>query len=429
MPLPALIRRLTSFTAFQQGQGDNAFPGTQVDYEFDQTNNAVDALISALALTIRADGKLANGSVPRSALGADIMLGLGASRPWSSTTAYAVNDTVTRGYGLYTAIIASMNADPATSSTSWSLLADLSQAVVVADGSISTSKIPDLAITEPKLATGAVSTRALGGAVVTRANMVPAVGLVPVGGEMDYAGYIAPVGWLFCAGQAVSRTTYPDLFATLSPIIAADTAIGSTTLANATVISGLGFRGAVVEGVGIPAGATLVSDANGNVTISAAATAAGSQIVIRLFPYGRGNGSTTFNVPDRRGRVTIGRDDMTGAGAGRFVQPFDGANLSSTGGATMITLTNALLPVAMPAQQVTVGYAPQTYVRYQNLIGVSQGAGGTTAANVWQGYVADNTGGAAAQTFGVTNTNPGGGNAFALVQPTSVANRIIFAGV
>lgn len=37
--------------------------------------------------------------------------------------------------------------------------------------------------------------------------------------------------------------------------------------------------------------------------------------------YGTGNGSTTFNVPDLRGRVIAGRDDMGGTVAGRLTNP------------------------------------------------------------------------------------------------------------
>lgn len=62
----------------------------------------------------------------------------------------------------------------------------------------------------------------------------------------------APSGWLFCAGQAVDRTTYAGLFSAIS-----------TT-------------------------------------------------------YGVGDGSTTFNLPDLRGRVPVGRDDMGGTAANRL---------------------------------------------------------------------------------------------------------------
>lgn len=38
------------------------------------------------------------------------------------------------------------------------------------------------------------------------------LGVVPVGAMIDYAGLNAPAGWLYCAGQSLLRTDYPDLF-------------------------------------------------------------------------------------------------------------------------------------------------------------------------------------------------------------------------
>jgi hypothetical protein len=49
--------------------------------------------------------------------------------------------------------------------------------------------------------------------------------------------------------------------------------------------------------------------------------------------YGAGDGSTTFNVPDLRGRFTAGRDDMGGAGAGRLGRNITAVNLGAVGGA------------------------------------------------------------------------------------------------
>lgn len=63
---------------------------------------------------------------------------------------------------------------------------------------------------------------------------------LPAGLVLDYAGTSAPTGWLVCNGQAISRSTYSNLF----------TAIGTS--------------------------------------------------------FGVGDGSTTFNLPDLRGRTTIG---------------------------------------------------------------------------------------------------------------------------
>lgn len=51
--------------------------------------------------------------------------------------------------------------------------------------------------------------------------------------------------------------------------------------------------------------------------------------------YGTGDGSTTFNVPDIRGRVIAGKDDMGGSAAGRLTVAnfgFDGTVLGNAGG-------------------------------------------------------------------------------------------------
>lgn len=90
-------------------------------------------------------------------------------------------------------------------------------------------------------------------------------GAPPTGTESGAYGFFAmqsaPIGWLACYGQTVSRTTYAALYA----------AIGDT--------------------------------------------------------FGAGNGSTTFQLPDLRGRVIAGWDSMGGTSANRLTNP-----ASTTGG-------------------------------------------------------------------------------------------------
>lgn len=49
----------------------------------------------------------------------------------------------------------------------------------------------------------------------------------PIGSVLPYAGTSEPTGYLFCRGQAVSRTTYADLFAAIGTTFGAGD--GSTT--------------------------------------------------------------------------------------------------------------------------------------------------------------------------------------------------------
>lgn len=119
---------------------------------------------------------------------------------------------------------------------------------------------------------------------LSRAGISAPGGLAPTGTVLPFAGSSAPTGWLLCFGQAVSRTTYADLFTVLS-----------TT-------------------------------------------------------YGAGDGSTTFALPDLRGRIPGGKDNMGGTAASRLTSGgsgVDGATLGASGGAQTHTLTDAQLPASV----------------------------------------------------------------------------------
>jgi microcystin-dependent protein len=155
----------------------------------------------------------------------------------------------------------------------------------------------------------------------------------PCGMVVPYAGTAAPSGWLLCYGQAVSRTTYAGLFATIS-----------TT-------------------------------------------------------YGTGDGSTTFNIPDLRGRVVAGQDDMGGTSANRLTDQtggVDGDTLGDTGGAETHTLTTAQMPS-----------------HTHSTTGSSNGGAGY--------YLLDGADNGAPQNTG----SAGGDGAHNNVQPTIILNYII----
>lgn len=69
--------------------------------------------------------------------------------------------------------------------------------------------------------------------------------------------------------------------------------------------------------------------------------------------FGAGNGTTTFNVPDCRGRVTAGKDNMGGTAAGRLSSTgaggpgIDGTALGAAGGVDRHTLTETQMPSHM----------------------------------------------------------------------------------
>ena len=129
------------------------------------------------------------------------------------------------------------------------------------------------------------STVTVVGAAVFKSNVsiggtLTGGGAIPSGTLLPYAGATAPTGYLLSFGQAISRSTYADLFSAIS-----------TT-------------------------------------------------------YGVGDGSSTFNVPDLRGRAVAGQDDMGGTSANRLTDQTGGVNgdtLGGSGGSETHTLTTAQL--------------------------------------------------------------------------------------
>lgn len=139
-----------------------------------------------------------------------------------------------------------------------------------------------------------------------------------VGAVMDFAGPVAPSGWLICNGDAISRTTYSELFAIIS-----------TT-------------------------------------------------------YGVGDGSTTFNIPNCKGKTIVGYNSAE--------TEFDA--LGETGGAKTHTLITAEMPAHVHDYEgngsgVIVDWAHSTPgTRYQPKSTGSTGGGG--AHNNLQPYITMN---------------------------------------
>lgn len=264
---------------------------------------------------------------------------------------------------------------------------------------------------------------------------IDGISVMPVGAEIPYAGIFAPSGWYFEYGQAVSRTTDAGLFATLTTTVTATRSDASTGLTSVSVdLTGLGLEGAPIEGTGINASATIVSLTSTTITMSHAAVGSGS-ITLRILPHGRGDGSTTFNLPDGRGRVVAGRDNMGATSANRLTAltgGIDGDKLAATGGAESHTLTAAQLPshahsvyLHDPGHTHTI---PGTWVPQgaggQGGGGAGVGVGTTinVQSNVTGVTVRDAAGGA-----GTANQTAAYGDnaAHNNVQPTRISNYII----
>lgn len=95
--------------------------------------------------------------------------------------------------------------------------------------------------------------------------------------------------------------------------------------------------GAVIEYAGVNAPPTWMFAAGQEVSRTQYAA-----LWVAMGSPNTGNGSTTFTLPDYRGRVGVGRDDMGGTAANRITQAVSGINantLGASGGAQSHTLT------------------------------------------------------------------------------------------
>lgn len=117
--------------------------------------------------------------------------------------------------------------------------------------------------------------------------------------------------------------------------------------------------------------------------------------------YGVGDGSTTFNLPDSRGRVHAGRDNMGGVAANRITaggSGITGTTLGASGGAQTHTLAIGEMP-AHTHEFNTFGNVPAVT---NNPASSASGAGGTTTTN-----------------------SKGSGAAHNNTQPTLIINKIV----
>ena len=136
--------------------------------------------------------------------------------------------------------------------------------------------------------------------------------------------------------------------------------------------------------------------------------------------YGAGDGSTTFNVPDARGRVGAGKDDMGGTAAGRITSAImPGTTLGATGGAETHQLTVAQLPAHN--HPVTDPGHSHSYTRQNPGPGTISDGSGSLFSN--------GTTSTGSSTTGVTIGNRGSDEPHNNVQPTIIFNKIIRTGV
>jgi len=214
----------------------------------------------------------------------------------------------------------------------------------LADGAVSTQKIADSAVTSGKIADGAI--------IASKIAPSAASAIMPPGGLIPYAGATVPSGWLLCDGGTIGDAS-----------------------------SGAGSESADYETL-----FNLIKTLYGN---------AGTEVFA--------DGDTVL-LPDLRGRVVAGKDDMGGTAANHLTGLSGGvigSTLGGTGGSQshLLTATQSGLPAHSHTQGVqTTGGNIENF------------AGGSPAGKY------SSTGTVAAQDASSAHNN---------VQPTIILNYII----
>lgn len=134
--------------------------------------------------------------------------------------------------------------------------------------------------------------------------------------------------------------------------------------------------------------------------------------------FGVGDGSTTFNLPDLRGRAIFGLDNMGGSAASRITVAggnFNGTTLGATGGAENHTLTTAEMPVH------NHGVTDPGHSHPYTLGSAAPSVGSIPTSN----NAANSTATTNTATTGITINNAGSGNTHTIMPPSMVLPYIL----
>lgn len=253
--------------------------------------------------------------------------------------------------------------------------------------------------------------------------------------EWTFSPTVPSSKYLLGYGQTVSRTTYATLQTALTITQSVTRTNGSPTLTGFSDTTQIG-AGACVEGTGIPnSGActtTVLSTTSTTVTMSGNATSSGTAN-ITVYPYGNGDGSTTFGLPDCRGVAMAGRDNMGGTARGKLTSTYALANpdaLGMTLGSQNHTLTQAELPAVAPTFTGTAGTGtlnvPSGWPTGNPAqFGTATVQSGTGINNIMQAAGGTGWGSTVAFTPTGTISNLGSGSAHSIVPPMLTANCMI----
>lgn len=259
-----------------------------------------------------------------------------------------------------------------------------------------------------------------------------------VGTVKPWAGMTAPSQYMFTYGQQISRTTFATLFSAITSTQAVFCTNTLPTLTGLTDTTNF-WIGMTVEVACVSGGVTtIIAKTASTVTLAVNANAT-QNINAIFFPWGNGNGTTTFSLPDLRGLIPIGNNNMGGIASSNITTSGFGAtnpnSIGAKGGNTeTFTIQLGHLPPSITSQNFAQPITVTT--SGSNIAATASAIGNLAVANVGGQNVPFATGGSwsAATSFSgsnsiaVTSTNTGSGGVatpFSLINPARTVNYII----
>jgi len=318
---------------------------TSGSQRIDRIVTRVDLTARTMSIVIVKGTESASPSVPSIDGTTDVLLAKILINNTSGTPVYTVTDervyrTAIASIGGMTAADALSGVTPSTVGKSMLSAADKpAQQALVTAGAVGIAALNAVSLTTvtgfkaadtANVAGTTPGTRgltALSQATTLDADTVGGLAGVPVGSITIFAGPTTPpTGWLTCDGSAVSRTTYASLFGqvvtsmgTFTVTIAAP---GVFTLSAHGMVSGdviyLTTTGALPTGLSANTlyWVTVINSSTFNVSTTFANYSAGTKVTTtgtqsgthtaRRCPWGLGDGSTTFTLPDLREAAPVG---------------------------------------------------------------------------------------------------------------------------
>jgi hypothetical protein len=124
MPYPDKYTRQYDFQSYQNSNPARPLPADKVNADLNFVQSSIGEIVDFLKKSIRADGKLANGSVGREQLADSVAIGFNAPQEWATAVIYTAGiSTVFYGGSFYTAAVTHTSSGT-FDVTKWNLVTD-----------------------------------------------------------------------------------------------------------------------------------------------------------------------------------------------------------------------------------------------------------------------------------------------------------------